>query len=222
MTKKESRQSRLNREKFSIAPRIDSNKGIYSHKCRECLLIFTAEDAREGLFVLEDRSCIRCKANARMHELGVSPPSCFGVSYNPSNFLCSSKCGLKKACRIENVENVYDSRPISIPRGKHQTLASHMARILRAVGKPVHVDDIAPTLERESGGRYKVFPGINNHLLRRYCQTHMEIISLGDGFYVWSGIWDGEFGSPDIKISPGDVLKIEEILEKNGGRDVGS
>ena len=175
----------------AIAPDINPSNGGRVYKCRECSLLFTPEDARAGVYRIDSRTCVRCFVRSRAESLDVVLPDCFGVSYDGSNSLCSERCTVRSACLIELSEGVYSEKPFAERQGRRQTYRSHLVRILRAIGRPAHVLDIAPVLERETGGKFKVDPtGCWIENLKRVCKTAPEVIALGSQFYVWEGCWD--------------------------------
>lgn len=214
--------------KRKVAPLVKSKSGTRPHRCRECHLIFTAEDAREGLFFASEKICVRCKSIERMNALNLPLPDCFGVSYDGGNDLCARRCQLRRACRIQISDAIFREKPYHEKVNKRQTYRSHLIRIFRALGRPAHLHDIAPTMERETMGDFKMDPeGIWEIKLRRACTVAPELIALGGNFFVWEGCWDitqgGVPGRSDSRRRENEGhMSIQEImrrLEEEGAFD---
>lgn len=209
-----------------IAPVVYSARGGRPHSCVECGLFFTPEDAREGRFVSKRGTCIRCLTVSYFDAQGAALPSCYGISYDGANMLCASKCNLRQACLIELSESSYVARPYLERHNKQQTYRSHVIRILKALGRPCHLLDLAPVLERETKKRFHMDPtSCWLEKIKRVCYTAPEIISLGENFFVWEGCWDiskgGRPGCLDNSVyrETHGHWSIEEILDRLEGNE---
>jgi len=93
---------------------------------------------------------------------------------------------------------------------RHGGFREYLVRGLRAVGRPLHLYEVAILLEKFSGGRWsrrvagrRWREGVAAALAS--CPT---VFSMGMGFYVWAPLWDfEETDTVDVVSNTRDVIQ---------------
>lgn len=170
------------------------------YRCQHCQLYFLTEEVDLGRFNPEKGLCARCLVYEKRDEIEIPP--CFGKSYNGSNELCTKICGVQTGCMIhfadgritdwelpfrEEEEQLFYSEKRTFLSYKHDFI-----RLMRLIGKPMHVTDVAPLLNKFSGGRYNFLQPYNRARLQTIAKQSHQLVALQDCFFVWRGVWDPE------------------------------
>jgi len=193
------------------------NRKMRIYTCSECYLYFTIYDVHNGIFDIESQKCIRCIIDDEMKNKNLEYPDCYAKEYDGSSQICTKDCALRKSCLVATSEDLFKIKP---ENNKKDYYKSHIARILRAVGSPVHIWDLAPTLDKETKGRFK-FKGHDREKsyanLRGTALAADDVVFIGQGFFVYAGYWDLEKGGVlcgrhlNTFKDPRRLLKIEQI-----------
>ena len=159
-------------------------------ECQECGLILLEEESHLGRFSRQRGLCARCIVHEKEDKGEIEPPDCFGKAYDAQNFLCTDRCTLNQACLIQFT----DSKTLRWEWEEHAKRPRKAggfvylcSRILRLVGRVLHVYDLAPLVESLSGGDYKIDNDPEYRLLTKKLRRRDDIAYLGDGFYIWFG-----------------------------------
>ena len=184
--------------------------------CRSCELPFLHEEATMGRYIRRSKKCARCIVDEVIEAGNLEPPFCYGDLYNAREIACA-RCTLSQACLIGSMEKeawrlrLHDARN---HKGNY-TITVQLCRILRSAGRVMHVKDIAPLLNKTSGGDW-VQAGTWWSSIQNFASRNPEVVTLGSGYYVWAGCWDGKFGelgsSAEKKLSP--VIDILRELQE--------
>lgn len=157
-------------------------------RCRnpECRLLFSHEEVRDGLFYEGINLCARCWVYDLLDKEKIIVGACFGVSYQGGSEICRG-CKLNPACRIELIDKALENPDIGIQdRKTRPSYVDYLVRVLRMIGRPMHVLDLVPLVIHLSGRKYKMTRNWRDVVRGRLNESE-QAISLGDGFYVWIG-----------------------------------
>lgn len=169
-----------------------------SYTCRKCKLVFLPEETPHR-FNSRQKLCARCSLFLRLKGKTSSLPSCFGKEFEGASLTCSSICTATEACLIQTIDNrsIQWSLDVDKKFAKHREmpLIQHAVRILRSAGHPLHLYDLAPILEKTTKKRFHMDPRMmwTQKINKSLCRCP-DVISLGQGFYVWRGCWDPQQG----------------------------
>jgi hypothetical protein len=187
------------------------------YTCRKCSLLFLPEELPDR-FNSRTNYCIRCQTNLLLAKNNTEPPSCYGALYDGISLACTTLCSLKEACIIETTDTQSKQWALDVDKryAKYgmMPILRHVVHLLRALGRPIHLYDMAPLLEKTTKGRFKMDPRmlwvntIKKNMIR--CP---DIVDLGLNFFIWKGCWDPEQGG-----TPGyrsRYRKRQQPVEKN-------
>lgn len=206
-------------------------KSMVRH-CRNCYMPFIHEEIREGVMDPERNWCIRCIVDEKHQEGTLQLPPCYGIAYQASNIICSQQCQVSAACLIELIDVTFENERME--RLEHWPRQNGMMgigavaeRILRALQRPMHIQDLGPIVERETAGRFRIHPGSGpKHRANRWqdelnsaLQQRPSVVDLGGQFYVWKKCWDLSKGGEVLTRQPArqtglSLKKVFELIKK--------
>lgn len=164
------------------------------YKCQSCELLFASDEVPE-LFSTKTHLCARCHWLQQNDLRRVRLPECFGLSYDGMELLCTRRCLVTKGCLIQFIDQKAVGWSLDIDarynRRKKATLQQHAVYILRALGRPIHVQDLAPLIYKVTGGKFAF--GGETHWRQRLSdllQRCSDVAHLGDNFFVWVALWE--------------------------------
>jgi hypothetical protein len=194
------------------------------YRCQHCNLYFLYEEVDMQRFSPDKGLCARCLVYEKRFDFDIPP--CFGKSYNGTNPLCMKVCAIQPGCLIHfadgkvtdwELEFRKEERRMHYNGRFHTSYRRDMVRLLRLIGKAIHIQDLVPLLSKFSGGRFNpVHPNNAARLLTLVRDTH-QIVSLEGGYFIWRGVWDPDVHTglpikhkPKPKPLPVAILALQE------------
>ena len=190
--------------------------------CSVCELSFFPEEIREGRYLSSLSMCMRCFLKQKEQEGVFKLPSCFG-EYDGRQAACSEHCKAAQGCIIQKIEKRAKEWELDFELGigKPGGVAIQKTALLKALrtfARPMHLIELALCLEiitDRSWTRLKHGRLWRMQIIKRLQQT-TQVLDLGDGFFVWSEIWDVEAAGGESTVvlkEPRTALKsVGEIL----------
>lgn len=167
---------------------------------------------------------MRCLIREKSERGEIKLPSCFGKKYDGFEEACVRSCNLSGGCMVDMVdalsgkwilEKEYIAPKHQKKVGRKFKFLHHVSRILRAAGRPMHIDDIAPLVAQRNGGEdeYQKDRIRWQKRTRSSLQRSMAAVDIGYGFFIWAGIWDlRDGGVLRPERNPSRLLSIDEIF----------
>lgn len=197
--------------------------------CSSCGLIFIPEETPHRFNPTRNK-CVRCILDKKQEKDPIALPPCYGVKYDGASAACVQICEVSQECLIQMIDTRSVDMALDLDsmhkrrHGQTNSYNYHAVRILRSVGRPMHLIDLIPIVEKLSESR-----GVpRERRLRRAMVKSPDIVCLGDNFFCWVGIWDsssgGQVGYRDIYerssgITPVTILVKRFKEKKNGSGD---
>lgn len=177
-----------------------SNKGEQQKEktqfiCESCGLVFMEEEYHIGRFSISRNMCARCVVHEKEEKGEIQIPACFGISYDAGQFLCTDRCTLNQACLIQFLDKNtvrWDLEDYLMNPRREDSYKYICSRVLKLVGRAMHIFDLAPILETLTEGAYCIENDPDCHKLTQKLRRRDEIHYLGDGLYVWFLYWNKE------------------------------
>lgn len=203
-----------------------------SRQCKNCGLIFLPEE--ELRYDTHMSWCVRCIVVRDAAENRIKPlPNCFGRSYNGAMLECVRLCKVSQACIIQTGETRSIEWSLDIERIRRKgtfrtggTVISYAVRLLKAMGRPMHLRDIAPLLKKTSGGKFDLYAERTawtaacrwQSTLRGWLSRNCDVVTLGDDFFVWLGAWNplmgGNVGHRPSQEETTKLTPVKTIVKK--------
>lgn len=194
--------------------------------CKSCNLVFLSEESALNRVSISKQKCARCVAVERE---GLVLPTCFGKSYDNANSLCSKICTLKQACIIQFSDGKISNWKLRggerLSKRKKPASKVELVRILRVAQQPLHVRDLMALLAKVTVGNLTHSREDWKQALIRDLRSSDQIVSLGDGYFMWLGIWnpevyDGETGYykpyKKVELFPNEEFYVTRKKELEG------
>lgn len=139
------------------------------------------------MFFWKEKKCIRCWVYELSSQGKIEVPACFGKLYLGDGG-CGS-CSLREACRIDLFDRALASPDVGLQQDLQgePSFVDYVHRVLRMAGKPLHIQDLAPLLMELSHGKFQPEVDKSYRMLWSTLLRAKQVVSLGDGFFVWSG-----------------------------------